>query len=399
MKPNDELKAYLDGELSPEQADLVRQALLSDPHLRQELDEYKKIGEAIQASYSPATPKDTAGMEKAVAAMGRGTAARPSARPGARFAPLAPSKLAYTLGGIAAGTAILAAIGFLATGGLRDSSGRTGMVTTSPNVEMAAGYDSVGDQAQSAVRDAQADSLAGPGTDNVPSAEEFVEKGGSLIAKDGMLALSVENVGSVMAQVEAVAGDFKGYVEKSDQSSTGAYNSGLVQIRVPSASFEKAMSELRGLGEVVRESSEGTDVTGAFVDAGARLKTLRAEEEQYINMISSTRNVDEMIKVRTKLSDVRYQIESLTAQQKQIASRGMMSTITVEISAFVAPMPRPVSTNWFSDSWFGAVSGLASFARSMGSGAIYLIVYSPVWVPILLFAYFTWRRRSSRSVA
>lgn len=273
------------------------------------------------------------------------------------------------------------------------------MVTTSPNVEMAAGYDSVGDQAQSAVRDAQADSLAGPGTDNVPSAEEFVEKGGSLIAKDGMLALSVENVGSVMAQVEAVAGDFKGYVEKSDQSSTGAYNSGLVQIRVPSASFEKAMSELRGLGEVVRESSEGTDVTGAFVDAGARLKTLRAEEEQYINMISSTRNVDEMIKVRTKLSDVRYQIESLTAQQKQIASRGMMSTITVEISAFVAPMPRPVSTNWFSDSWFGAVSGLASFARSMGSGAIYLIVYSPVWVPILLFAYFTWRRRSSRSVA
>ena len=58
------------------------------------------------------------------------------------------------------------------------------------------------------------------------------------------------------------------------------------------------------------------DVTSAYVDVEARLKSLKLQEERLYAMMEQAGDLETLLAIQNQLTEVQYQIESYTAQQR-----------------------------------------------------------------------------------
>ena len=162
------------------------------------------------------------------------------------------------------------------------------------------------------------------------------------IIKTGDLTITVKSTADTIAALTTLAETYDGFVQRSstwleyDETTSGS-----VTLRVQAEDFEKAMTDIRALAEVIQsESVSGQDVTAEFVDLQAQLKTRQAEEAQYLEILESADTVEDMLSVQSYLSDVRTEIESLQGQLKYYEDRTDYSTITVSVyeeASIIAP--------------------------------------------------------------
>lgn len=119
-------------------------------------------------------------------------------------------------------------------------------------------------------------------------------------------------------------------------------------LRVPVARFSETMDFLKRFAkdpkDIKSEHVTGQDVTGDYADATARLRELRAEEESYVQMLRGLRHVDDVLSVKDRISDVRQQIESLEAQAAALKDTSALSTIQVTFELKTKPAD-PVPAN------------------------------------------------------
>lgn len=216
-----------------------------------------------------------------------------------------------------------------------------------------------------------------------------------LMIRHGELSLLVKDI--VRAQddaVKIVTG--LGGMEQNTGSSRiqGALGTATMTLRVPESRFSEAMRKLKELGEFQSENKTGEDVTAQVADVEARLKVMRAEEEQYVTLLRATRKIGEILEVKERLSQVRQEIESLAAQSKALRRQASYSTIDLTLSEKPA-LDRPAPPeNWSDDTWTSAKKMLAEIGRFLAQSGIYLLVLSPIWLPVA--AWFWWHARKRR---
>ena len=157
------------------------------------------------------------------------------------------------------------------------------------------------------------------------------------IVRSGFLSLVVKNAEESLSQIEVLAKDRGGFVENKSVSLATAKESGVygtIVLRVPSEQFSGAMTSLKSLAlKVEKEDISADDVTRQTVDLNARLKNLRAEEEQYTALLRRTGSIEDLVKVTSALSQVRGQIEQIESTLKYLSGSVSLSRITVSISA------------------------------------------------------------------
>jgi hypothetical protein len=157
---------------------------------------------------------------------------------------------------------------------------------------------------------------------------------GPRIVKTGDLRVEVAAGGFGRAAEESarVAQANGGFVESSTSSSLEAGRAeGDITIRVPSANFDAARRSLAGLGQLRSEQVEGEDVTSQLVDLGARLRSLRAEEDVLNDLLGRAANIGEVLQVRDRIAGVRLQIEQLAAQEAALDGAANLATLRVSL--------------------------------------------------------------------
>lgn len=211
--------------------------------------------------------------------------------------------------------------------------------------------------------------------------------------KTASLSVEVEDVPKAQQDAEAIAKAVKGRVQSSQKSDDeGRLASAELTFRVPVASFETAVNRLRNLGRVLNDSLSGDDVTAQVADTEARLKVMKAEEDQYVELLKATTKIGEILSVKERLSQVRQEIESLDATRKALRAQAAESTIHLSLREKpTADRPRQ-DPDWTEDAWSRAVSSLSSVGRALGRAAVYLFVFSPVWIPPVLVIWWLARR-------
>jgi len=161
---------------------------------------------------------------------------------------------------------------------------------------------------------------------------ELVER---KIIKNGSLSLIVKSAEETAYDVQAIGEDLDGFVQSSQiyEVSVGT-KAARVRIRVPSGKFEDAMLRIKDLAVKVENENESTsDVTERFVDLEARLKSGKAEEEQYLKIMDRADTVEDVLNVASRLSAVRSRIEVIEGQLKYLESQVDMSVIDVTLTA------------------------------------------------------------------
>src|SRR6185312_11506602 len=87
----------------------------------------------------------------------------------------------------------------------------------------------------------------------------------------------------------AVADGDIGYVSDEREQTNGNLLTAVLTIRVPAATFNAVMAQLRQVGsKVTSESSNSQDVSEQYVDIEARLQALRATQAQLLQLLDKT---------------------------------------------------------------------------------------------------------------
>ncbi len=101
-------------------------------------------------------------------------------------------------------------------------------------------------------------------------------------------------------------------------------------IKVPSENFSKLIKEIsRGVQKFEQKQIQSEDVTTQFIDISARLKTKKALEQKYLDLLKQAKGVKEIMEVEKELEKIRGQIESVEGQLKFLAKQTSMSTINL----------------------------------------------------------------------
>jgi len=224
---------------------------------------------------------------------------------------------------------------------------------------------------------------------------------GQDIVKTARLTVEVRRGGfdDAFDRASVVAGTYGGFVESSSTQGVKS-KSGSLTIRVPAASFEDAMHDLRGIGEVQRQSISGRDVTAQFVDLEARLRNFETQEKVLLGLLAKATTIEGTLRVQRTLSDVQLRIEELTGERRVLANRTELSTIDMDMFEAGAPPVVNVQTTVVEKP---KLSEALTRAEAVFLGLIYgIVVGLAVVIPLSLLGLAGWflvRRYRARVAA
>jgi anti-sigma factor RsiW len=225
---------------------------------------------------------------------------------------------------------------------------------------------------------------------------------GPLIARTASLNVSVKEFSAARAAVEKIVKAHQGYISTLNLTTEkGSPQSLEAKLAIPAAQFDAALADLRALGRVAQEQQSSEEVTSQVVDLDARLKNSRETEAQLAEILRTrTGKVGDVLEVEREMARVRGEIESMEAEQKQLRDRVAFSAVDLNLSeeyqAQLGDGPVGASRqlwNALVDGYHAAADGLLkSFAFLLNAGPSLL-----VWAIILFWpARWAWRRWQAR---
>jgi len=217
-----------------------------------------------------------------------------------------------------------------------------------------------------------------------------------MVVRNASLRLLVGNVDEVLTNAGKLTQELGGFVVSSESRDMDGSRLGKAALRVPANRLEEALQRIKEMAIKVQfESTTAKDVTEEYVDQEARLKTLRAQEEQYLKLLDSARTTEDVIKVTQALTQVREQIERSEGRIQYLQRSSEMSVITLDLTT--SATAQPVSTGEWSplETVYSALHGLVGALLLLLSFAIWIVVFVPIWLPTVLLIRW-WRRRRRR---
>jgi len=217
------------------------------------------------------------------------------------------------------------------------------------------------------------------------------------IVKNGYMTLEVNDITEAITGIARVANGLGGYVVSSNKQGDKDITYGQISIRVPSDRFDEAFNQLRKLAvNVPNESTNSQDVTEQYTDLQAQLRNLEATEAQYLELLKKAEKVEDILAVQRELSNVRGQIEQVKGRIQYLERTSDMALIEVNLQK-----TQPIDgTGWSAlETLKSAIRGLANFGKALANIFIWLAIFSPVWIIILIVVlYFTrWRKKKART--
>ena len=150
-------------------------------------------------------------------------------------------------------------------------------------------------------------------------------------------------------------------------------------VRIPAPQFGSALDQIRAEGgRVIQEKATGQDVTEEFIDLEARIKTQKALELQFLEIMKQAKRVADALEVQRQIAEVRTEIEKLEGRKRFLENRASLSTITINLQT---PSAIVVSTSGFGRNIRDAVADSVSVAAGI---VLFLIRFVIVMVPILV---------------
>ncbi len=205
------------------------------------------------------------------------------------------------------------------------------------------------------------------------------------IIRNAELSLEVSEPTAAQHRIASIAESLGGFVitsetKQNDATSHRAPNveTSLV-VRIPSSQFGAALDQIRALGSrVIQEKVSGNDVTEEFIDLEARIKTQKALETQFLEIMKRASKVSDALEVQTEIASVRGEIERLEGRKRFLESRTTLSTINATLRI---PTPIVASTSGFGREVKDAVRDGVSIA---GAIVLFFIRFVILIVPVLI---------------
>lgn len=224
--------------------------------------------------------------------------------------------------------------------------------------------------------------------EELSSTDELIENGRKLI-KTVWMNMETEDFDATLSALEAEVAQVGGYIENSNiyyGSSTDSSNrSADLTVRVPSKSLNAFTGTMEGIGNVTRKNESVEDVTLQYVDLESHKAALETEQERLLDLLSKAETMEEIIALESRLSEVRYQIQSMESSLRTYDNQIDYSTVYFDISEverYTPPVEKGV--------WERIATGFTENLYMVGEGLVDFFVGFVVSLPVLfvLFVFF-----------
>jgi hypothetical protein len=219
--------------------------------------------------------------------------------------------------------------------------------------------------------------------DSAGAAQAYMRK----VIQNAEMTIETDKPSDGQQKIGVIAEKHGGFVVISESKHNDAASQNVastvvnVVVRVPSQKFQAALDEVRGVGgRILHEKSSGQDVTEEYIDLEARIRTKRALEAQFLEIMKQARKISDAMEVQTQLAEVRTEIERLEGRRRFLENQSSLSTINVTLHT-----PTPVvaaATRGFVYDLKGAFGDGMDMGAGIFLGIIQFVI---VMIPVTLF--------------
>lgn len=183
--------------------------------------------------------------------------------------------------------------------------------------------------------------------------------------------------------LDAQVASLDGYVESRNvyngSKQSTSQRSASLTIRVPAANTDHFLGQLRDSSNIIRQTDTLDDVTLQYVDTQSRITALETEQKRLLELLEKADSLDAILEIESRLTNVRYELESYASQLRLYDNRIDYATIYLDIQEVTVLTVVEEQTTW---QRIG--TGFVDTLHAIGSFFTELFVTVVVASPILI---------------
>lgn len=171
------------------------------------------------------------------------------------------------------------------------------------------------------------------GTENSAQVQDTSRK----LIKTVNMSVETRDFDTLLSLVEEKVQKLGGYIENSSIYNGSSYNSWKENrnasfiIRIPKDKLDSFVSDVKGVSNVTNCNQSVQDVTLTYVDLDSHKKALVVEQERLLELLDLAESVEDIITIESRLSQVRYEIESMESRLRSYDNQVDYSTVYMDI--------------------------------------------------------------------
>lgn len=212
------------------------------------------------------------------------------------------------------------------------------------------------------------------------------------------LEAETEDLSALLVNVQGRIDQLGGYVESRNvyngtKGSTRSRNANLT-VRIPADKLDQFVEQISGQANVVSHSEDTKDVTLSYVATESRVTALQTEEARLLELLAVAEDLEDLLILEEKLTDVRTELEQHKSQLKlydnmvDYATVHLTVTEVVEYTVVEEPEPEPSYWKRMGDGFVTSVKTVWNMAKGLTiflvSAIPYLIIPGGIIAAILI---------------
>ena len=230
-----------------------------------------------------------------------------------------------------------------------------------------------------------------------PSQTVESSRSGRMVIRAGNISVNVESVDKAATDIRQLTESSGGYVENSQidnitvpqpydvnrgsvaEEATEKYAN--MTVRVPEAKFDDTFNNIKGMGKLVSENMNGSDITSEYRDTEARVGNLKIQEQSLQQLMTKAKNVDEILKIESELNRVRTDIDINSGNLKRWDNLVQLSTINIYMREL---KPEELKSVDVPGMWEKAYQGFIKAINNVVAGLENIIIVLVAAIPYLI---------------
>ena len=217
-------------------------------------------------------------------------------------------------------------------------------------------------------------------------------EGQGKIIRNGIIQMETLSFDAAVKGILSKTNSIGAYVQSSNVTGTNIESKlseqirrGSFILRIPKTKFDSFILDIGNLGSITSQQISSEDVTSAYFDTQAHLKSLTIQEDRLLELLKKTGELKDIIVLEKELSTIRYEIEGLTGNLKKWDNLIEFCTLNIEVSEVHKIKENPVSfvdkiVNGFTSSVKSVVDFSKGFIVIISTVIPYLVILSVIFL-------------------
>lgn len=199
------------------------------------------------------------------------------------------------------------------------------------------------------------------------------------------LSVETQDLDAALTQLGEQIGEYNGYVQDQNIHNGSAYagrryRSATLTIRIPASEADAFTTQVGSICHLVSQNKRQEDVTLTYVATESRLNALQTEETRLLELLAQAEDMSDLLLIESRLTDVRYELESVTSQLRVLENQVDYATIYLNVSE----VRDYTDTQEDKTVWQRISGGFVDSLKGIGTGALELGIWILANLPYLL---------------